>query len=64
MESKNYIVLNGEIYDFVLDKPKRMNCFDCDLRILCEEKLDADGQICSLFAKNKDENGYMKLRNK
>lgn len=61
MESKlkNQIFLDGVLYKYTEDiNQVRDNCFKCALREICNEKLDVNSKLCSIFYKDEKSNGF------
>lgn len=55
---KNQIFIEGVLFEYVEDVQKRDNCFKCALRELCNEKLDVNSKLCSIFYKDENSNGF------
>lgn len=58
--NENFIVLLGVKYNLIPSKEKKQNCCECDLKQICEEKLDINSMLCKIFDINTKLNGYFK----
>lgn len=58
--AKNQIIIDGITYNLISDKAGKQNCHLCDLKDICQEKLDINSNswLCNIFNTDIDLNGY------